>query len=337
MKNLQEATERICELKGSLIALDALLPALLETLSPSAHAALARSFEARAETARTVMLNTDISDHVMAAFERDVARTRAVLDGAVPILLAPDPQFAVEAVLLTTTHIRTYNGAHLSTGASGFFFRRDERLFLVTNRHVFIDEPSNHVPDRIEIEMHTDARDLTQYATFSIPLYGNGLALWRQAADTAGPVDVAVIELQASRLPAATVLQAFDASHLASQGEDVAIGDTLMVIGFPLGFHDTVHHLAVARSASIASAYGVRFQRQGYFLTDARTHRGSSGAPVLRRRRGQRGSSSLATWQLLGVHSTRMDMRTRDLLEDESLGLNCAWYTDVLMALTRPA
>jgi S1-C subfamily serine protease len=337
MKNLQEATERICELKGSLVALDALLPALLETLPSTAHAALARSFEANAEAARTVMLNTTMSDHVMAAFERDVARTRAVLAGTAPRQPAPEPRPAVEAVLLTTTHIRTYNGAHLSTGASGFFFRRDERLFLVTNRHVFIDEPSGHLPDRIEIELHTDARDLTQYATFSIPLYGNGLALWRQAADTAGPVDVAVIEIQASRLPGRTVLQAFDASHLAPQGEDVAIGDNLMVIGFPLGFHDTVHHLAVARSASIASAYGVRFQQQGYFLTDARTHRGSSGAPVLRRRSGQGGSSSLATWQLLGVHSTRMDMRTRDLIEDESLGLNCAWYTDVLMALTHLA
>ena len=139
----------------------------------------------------------------------------------------------------------------------------------------------------------------------------------------------ALIELQSFHV------QAFDLSHLAVEGEDLAVGDNLMVIGFPLGFHDTVHHLAVARSASIASAYGVRFQQQGYFLTDARTHRGSSGAPVLRRRSAsQGGGSSLSAWQLLGVHSTRMDMRTRDLVNDESLGLNCAWYADVLTVLT---
>ena len=29
-----------------------------------------------------------------------------------------------------------------------------------------------------------------------------------------------------------------------------------------------------------------------------------------------------------------MDMGTRDLLQDESLGLNCAWYADILMTLT---
>jgi hypothetical protein len=39
------------------------------------------------------------------------------------------------------------------------------------------------------------------------------------------------------------------------------------------------------------------------------------------------------SWQLLGIHSMRMDMRTRDLEADESLGLNCAWYADVLTTL----
>jgi hypothetical protein len=29
-----------------------------------------------------------------------------------------------------------------------------------------------------------------------------------------------------------------------------------------------------------------------------------------------------------------MDMATRDAAQDESLGLNCAWYADVLMTLT---
>jgi hypothetical protein len=84
----------------------------------------------------------------------------------------------------------------------------------------------------------------------------------------------------------------------------------------------------------VASAYGVRFQRQGCFLTDARTHRGSSGSPVVRRRVQDDAPSSPPSWHLIGVHSTRMDMRTRDQAQDESLGLNCAWYADVLMTLT---
>jgi S1-C subfamily serine protease len=239
------------------------------------------------------------------------------------------------AILLTTVRINTWFGPRSLSSASGFFFRRNARLFLVTNRHVLVDLPSSHFPDRLEIELHTDARDLTRYVVFSIPLYGNGLGLWRQAADSAGTVDVAVIEIDVSRLPEATVLHSFEAEHLEARSESVTVGDALTVIGFPLGFHDTVHHLAVARSATIASAYGVRFQQQGYFLTDARTHRGSSGSPVLRRRRNAPPADiSPLSWQLLGIHSTRMDMRTRDQATDESLGLNCAWYADVLKTLT---
>ena len=333
MKNLQDVTERICELKGGMIAVDALLPAVLSALPPASLAVVGQSFAAHAEAARTVMLNAPISDHVLATFERDVARTQAVLGG-----LAPDRAnagYATEPVLLTTTRISTFEGQRSLTGASGFFFRRDERLFLVTSRHVLADAPSAHFPDRIEIDLHLDPQDLTRCAVFSLPLYRDGLGLWRQARDGGGDVDVAAIEIDTSRLPEGSIIEAFDASHLETAGNPPQVGDALVVVGFPLGFHDTVHHLPVVRAASVASAYGVRFQQQGYFLTDARTHRGSSGAPVLRRRAGT--SAAPLPWQLLGVHSTRMDMSTRDLVLDESLGLNCAWYADVLMTLTGPA
>ena len=42
------------------------------------------------------------------------------------------------------------------------------------------------------------------------------------------------------------------------------------------GFEGGGHHLPVARQAVLASSCGLRFQGQGYFLTDARTHRGTS-------------------------------------------------------------
>jgi hypothetical protein len=37
---------------------------------------------------------------------------------------------------------------------------------------------------------------------------------------------------------------------------------------------------------------------------------------------------------LLGVHSAGFDVGTRDLNLDEALGLNCAWYADILLTLT---
>lgn len=334
MKNLQEATERICELKGSQVALDAFVPAVVDALSESARERLAQSFDDHAEAARTVLLHADVSDLVLSTFERDVTRNRALLQRTRAVEPSATSTRAADTLLLTTTRIVKFAGSRTLTSASGFFFRRGDRLFLVSNRHVFADAESSHFPDRFEIGLHTDERDLTQHTVISLPLYRDGVGLWREATDTGGKVDVAAIEIHTSQRPADAVLHAFDESHLEAREEIITVGDTLTIAGFPLDFHDTIHHLAVARSASIASAYGVRFQRLGCFLTDARTHRGSSGSPVVRRRARGAPATSSVSWQLLGVHSTRMDMRTRDQAEDESLGLNCAWYADVLLTLT---
>ncbi len=39
-------------------------------------------------------------------------------------------------------------------------------------------------------------------------------------------------------------------------------------------------------------------------------------------------------WMLLGVHSARLEVGKPDLKLDEALGLNCAWYADILLTLT---
>ncbi|MDP3084015.1 MAG: serine protease, partial [Rubrivivax sp.] len=65
------------------------------------------------------------------------------------------------------------------------------------------------------------------------------------------------------------------------------------------------------------------------------THRGTSGAPVVRRLPARAGmAAAVLPWQLLGVHSARLDVDGREVGIDEALGLNCAWYADILMTLT---
>lgn len=236
----------------------------------------------------------------------------------------------IESILLTVARITTFDGDRVLTGASGFLFERDGRMHLVTSRHVLFDEPSKHRPDRVEIELHADEKDLVNVTVISVLLYEEGKSVWRDAKDSGGPVDVAVIELDRAALPA--VVYAFNPTHLLPDLQTVQIGAPLLLIGFPLGFHDTVHHLPVVRQAVVASSFGLRFQGQGYFLSDARTHRGTSGAPVVMR--VEKGEGGLP-WKLLGVHSSSMDMSTRDKDQDDPLGLHCVWYADILMALTR--
>ena len=195
----------------------------------------------------------------------------------------------IESLLLTSVRVSTYLGQTRLTNASGFFFERHGRLFLVSSRHVFIDEPSGHLPDLVSIELHMDPDNLAEATDFLIPLYGNGMSLWRQAADKSGEVDVAVIEIDRSAFPGEAVFRAFTPEHLHLGDDDVAVGSSMLIVGFPLGFHDTLHHLPVVRHAINASTLKFRFEGMGYFLTDARTHRGISGACVVMRSDAQGG------------------------------------------------
>ena len=240
----------------------------------------------------------------------------------------------IESILMSATPIATFDGQRPLTNASGFFFERDGRLFLVTSRHVVIDEPSEHRPDRIVLELHTDPDNVAETVGFEVLLYRNGMSDWRQGRDSAGGIDVAAIELDREALPATTVFECFTPDHLLGLEDSVEIGTSVLVLGFPLGFHDRLHHVAVVRQAVVASSFGLRFQGEGFFLTDARTHRGSSGAPVILRAPDLGEKGHRLPWRLLGIHSVRLDVGGRVVSEDEALGLNCAWYADILLTLT---
>ena len=238
----------------------------------------------------------------------------------------------IDPLLLSATPILTYFGEALQTNATGFFFKRDETLYLVTSLHVFCDEKNNHRPDRLQIKFHDDPGNIASSIEYSIPLYNAGTPLWVSSSDASGDIDVAVIKIDPTALPPHVIYTAFTPDTLLSNQETIEIGTSMLIVGFPLGFYDTLHKLPVVRDAINASSFAMRFQGNGYFLTDGRTHRGSSGAPVVckDRRDGQREMP----WRLLGIHSARFDVSGRDLQKDEALGLNCAWFADILLRLT---
>ena len=239
----------------------------------------------------------------------------------------------IDDLLLCVARLSTYAGDLFLSTATGFYFKRAGRLYLVTSRHVVCDADSGHHPDRLVVEVHTDRNNLTAVTSCILPLYTNGISRWRQGSDAAGEVDMVVLPIADHELPEAGLIVPFTPDHLLAPDEVLAIGTPLVLVGFPLGFQDTLHHLPVARQGMLASSFGFRFQGQGYFLTDARMHRGGSGTPVVAPT-GPLPSSQLNSWRLLGVHSARLDLITRDLGIDEALGLNCCWYADMIMTLT---
>ena len=207
----------------------------------------------------------------------------------------------IDSLLLVATRVFTFVQQQLLTNASGFFFERDGRLFLVTSRHVVIDEANRHTPDRLEIELHVDPNDLAKSHVLDsvvsrwrrrvAPGRGRGRSdRCRRGRDRARrPARVRGL----SRFHAATSVQ----RERADQRRNVAAGRRLPA---RLSRHAAPH--AGRAPCGDRIVVRMRFQGQGCFLTDARTHRGTSGAPVVMRMSSPSTPDDLP-WKLLGVHS----------------------------------
>lgn len=241
---------------------------------------------------------------------------------------------SVESILLAVAHVATYQQNQPLTNATGFYFQRGEQLFLITNRHVVCDEANDHVPSRLTITLHSNPDNLAEFTDFSIPLYDDKKQrIWREVQDATSLVDVVAIPLEAHNFPKHTLYKAFTDEHLASDLEEIEVGCSVRVVGYPLNFQDTLHNLPVMRHAIIASSFSLRFKGYGYFLTDSLLHRGSSGSPIVLRVDKRMSGREHFPWLLLGIHSARLGAN-RDVNEDERLNLFASWYADVLLKLT---
>ena len=79
MKDLQEATVKICELKGENLALLALLACLVKASSPYERNAFPDAFERELESARIEWLNSDVSEHVSVGLENMATAIHSLL------------------------------------------------------------------------------------------------------------------------------------------------------------------------------------------------------------------------------------------------------------------
>jgi hypothetical protein len=326
MRNLQEATERICELKGSLVALDALLPAFIDTLSADGLSRLTASFNAHAEAARTLMLHSEMSDLVLTAFEREVARNSALLRRGRLLGRSPIAARGLDPLLLSTTRVSSFLDKTQLSGNTGFFFRRGGRLFLVSTRQAMAGHHGAPRPDRIEIEVPADTKGEAHH-TLSLPTSrSDSRCAYRCASD----VDVAVMPLDPAALPASALLLAFDESHLETLGEDVGVGDPVSTVSFPLDDFMHAQPIPLALSGAIASSYGLGFENSASFLTHMHSHPGSCGSPVVRRRTVDGTVKALARWHLIGIQGDAADA-SRD---GPGAALHRAWYADILLSLS---
>src|SRR5258708_2942636 len=234
----------------------------------------------------------------------------------------------LDQVLLMVTPIEEWCGPSRIATATGFFFTNENKLYLVTNRHVVRDDQNRLFPDKLRLRLHTNAQDHTQNADYDVSLYRDKKSVWREKPG----VDLVAVELPTQEM-SRFVLTALAPSFLPPEDLVVAPGDELLIVRYPPAFSDVVRNYPIVRTGAVASSYPTPFQGQPYFLVDARLHPGTSGSPVLAKPTNtMRKSSTTVVGDyhifFLGVNSGEVNFG------GESSGLNAIWYSTEVVDLT---
>lgn len=74
MDTVDDVAKKVCELKGSLLAVECMLQAMALTLPESHRATVRQQLQCETEACRVALLGALISEHTLAQFELDAQR-----------------------------------------------------------------------------------------------------------------------------------------------------------------------------------------------------------------------------------------------------------------------
>lgn len=216
-------------------------------------------------------------------------------------------------------------------------------ISFVTNRHVVFGLPEDErSPEHIRIrlrhfpvgqdepEWHVVSLDATNAPSRVLvhPDPNVDVALIDITPELAGPI------LSGQRTKDYVAMSS--GAWIANQDHfDPGIGDDVLVVGFPGGFHDETNCFPIAKQGIIASAWGLPFEGEHFFLIDAKLLPGSSGSIVLSKpidavvKDGkQYFASEGKNFALLGIYSGEPYLELSEADEYSALGI--CWYGDIV-------
>ena len=177
-----------------------------------------------------------------------------------------------------------FSTSHLDKEPSGtgFLYCTYNNTYLVTARHVLVDNERGHRPYKIEFDMHTDVRDLHQYVPIEIGLYDDeGEARYLTYPGT-DKIDLTIIDVTKELAkPREIFYRGWTRDDFLPRGNFLQAGEDLLAIGYPEGFYDSKHGLPIFKKAALSSSYGVPFDGYPIFITDFKSNRGMSGSPII--------------------------------------------------------
>lgn len=186
-----------------------------------------------------------------------------------------------EELMHTTVRLEGQKAQGTSVG-TGFFFLHDQRLFLVTNKHVIKGVVSgNFVVLKGEIEGETKKPILGQGYRF--PFTANNFIGHPDPNVDVAVMNVSVLFGEAEKNGDVLFWKNLRENEFPTQEQiDKFISpiEEVVFIGYPSGIWDTKNILPIIRKGITATPYYVDFDGQKKFLIDASVFPGSSGSPV---------------------------------------------------------
>lgn len=245
----------------------------------------------------------------------------------------------ISGINIAVTMIKMLDQNRSSLGsATGFFFKHENHKYLITNRHVVIDESENYFPSFLELKTHNNKKDFSSNNIINVQLYRKNKPTWHEHPNYANiRVDVVLIPLDKTTLDNENLLL-FNQSiinfiSISNFPDSIQISSfaNVIIVGYPLGFCDKKNNLPVYRKGMIASSYPIHFNQSPYFLVDACLQEGTSGSPVLNSSDNvlvnEKGVFHSDFTYFLGIHSAE------HVVNEEPLSLCVVWYPIVIMEI----
>jgi hypothetical protein len=217
-----------------------------------------------------------------------------------------------------------------------------KNMWLITNRHVILGVDKEIAPDRLTFRFRKLVHEIS-LSWDEIHLTHDQI-IERTRVHSNKMIDIAaisILDLMTEKIK----LQPEGVQYLSPYGISkndmpannklkVEVGDDLLVIGDPKGYHDEVNLYPIVKFGIIASGWRYQFDGIPYFLIDTGLKVGSSGSLVITKPRefamidGQLKYAPNKKYLFLGVYSERL----KRYLE---IYMGMAWYGEFVEIIVK--
>ena len=188
----------------------------------------------------------------------------------------------VEHISLITTPIELFKGDNLISQGTGFFYLKENVVFLITNYHVLTGNTpkTKQLPkgDNIKFYFHKDPNNHGEVKEVRTPLFTKEKKEIWITSKNYPEADVAAIPILSSFM---------NGTHVSAVSEDwmksnmkIRPTSAITLVGYPYGFFDKKNWLPIWKTGAIATEPSYDFEGKPLMLIDISAFPGMSGSPA---------------------------------------------------------